>query len=203
MRRIAGCLFSFLLAVGSAGAEDKTPPAKSVSLLYVLTADSGTIEPLEGARGQYALQLKGVSPNVVYFSDRPNRIAGQVSVADFLKSIGFGGKLNPNAAIDVQGGAKEGDLIVVALGQPVYNAASSSLRFFITILDAPRPGLASFSKRMDKAIPRKFGAVALFIDDAACVPLEAFCYPNMPPCCPGLFCTPMGKPGVEWCSDQP
>ena len=78
MRRpmIGICLFVFLVACAST----TPPPASRVSLLYVQTASSGIFEPLAGTN-KYRLVLSDVSPRVIYFADRPNRIAGQVSTA--------------------------------------------------------------------------------------------------------------------------
>jgi hypothetical protein len=157
-------------------------PAK-VSLLYVQTAGSGTFEPIAGSSSKFRLVLNDVSPNVVYFSDRPNRLAGQVSTTHFLKRIGFGGDLNPNAAIDIQGAPSDSDVIVAALSRPAYDRRSKTLSYEITVLDTAREGLASFSKEMDERLPARFGSVAIFIDDAPC----GDCTGNGR-CCPGFFC---------------
>jgi hypothetical protein len=118
MRRpmIGICLF--LVACAST-----TPPpqASRVSLLYVQTAASGSFEQLPGTN-KYRLVLSDVSPRVIYFADRPNRIAGQVSTAEFLDKIGFGGPLDPNAAIEIAEGTPDSDLVIAALSKPAYHA---------------------------------------------------------------------------------
>ena len=176
--------WSLLFAVAipcSLLAADK-PPAK-VSLLYVQTAGSGTFEPVAGSSSKFRLVLNDVAPAVVYFSDRPNRLAGQVSMQRFLKQIGFGGKLDPNAAIDIGGADPNSDLIVAALDKPAYDPKARTLSYEITVLDKAREGLATFSKRMDKRLPAQFGAVAIFIDDAPCGDCS-----KGGQCCPGFYC---------------
>lgn len=178
-RQFWSLLFAVLLPC-SLLAADK--PAK-VSLLYVQTAGSGTFEPVAGSTNKFRLVLNDVAPSVVYFSDRPNRLAGQVSTEQFLKKIGFGGELDPNAAIEIEAAPSESDLIVAALSKPAYDARSRTLSYQITVLDTARAGLASFSKQMDKRLPARFGSVALFIDDAPC----GDCSGNGR-CCPGFYC---------------
>jgi hypothetical protein len=62
-----------LAASGQGHVLDETPIPQS---LFVL---SGTAGSIDGNR----LYFQGVSP-VIYFSDRPARIAGHLSVADFV-----------------------------------------------------------------------------------------------------------------------
>jgi len=183
--------FLFTLLIGCSSTPVQSPPA--ASLLYVQTAGSGTFEPLDGSADRYRLVLNDVSPSVVYFSDRPYRIAGHVPTADFLKKLGFGGALDPNAAIDIAEGTPESDLIVAALTKPVYDAQRGTLTYEITVLDTPREGLAAFSQRMDKRLPPRFGAVALFVDNSPC-PLGCG---QTADCCPGFQCA--GKAGAKTC----
>jgi hypothetical protein len=189
MRRpmIGICLF--LVACAST-----TPPpqASRVSLLYVQTASSGSFEPLPGTN-KYRLVLSDVSPRVIYFADRPNRIAGQVSTTEFLDKIGFGGPLDPNAAIEIAEGTPDSDLVIAALSKPAYDAQSRTLSYEVAVLETPRKGLAVYSDRMDRRLPAQFGAVALFIDDEPC-PIA--CSQSFQ-CCPGQKCH--GHAGASIC----
>ena len=197
--------FTALLTIMVAACSSTTPQQQKppeVSLLYVQTATSGTFEPIAGSNNKYRLVLSGVSPSVVYFSDRPNRLAGHISEEAFLKGIGFGGKLDPNAAIDIQGGAADSDLIVVKLDKPAYDASSGMLSYEISILETAREGLQMFSRRMDKQIPAHFGSVAVFIDSAPCQ--NRACGSGVfgmtqygdPGCCPGTHCVATSFLGV-------
>jgi len=204
MKKTSIAVLLSVLVVACASTPSNTAPKNAaVSLLYVQTASSGTFEPVAGSVNKYRLVLNGVSPSVVYFSDRPNRMAGHTSMNDFLKRIGFSGKLDPNAAIDIEGGAADADLIIAALDKPAYDAPSATLSYEVSILETPRAGLAMFSKRMDKRLPPRFGAVALFIDNAPC--LNYGCTPSfVEVCCPGTRCTPEGGFGMgnNYCALQ-
>ena len=69
-----------LLLLGLAGLEDSSAQdaeqEKSVSLLFVVTGSSGSLTGDE-------LILRDVS-SVIFFSDRPERLAGQLSIEEFL-----------------------------------------------------------------------------------------------------------------------
>ena len=190
MRRPMMGICLFLAACASTTPPPQAPP---VSLLYVQTASSGTFEPVAGSTNKYRLVLNDVSPRVVYFSDRPNRMAGQVSTKEFLDKIGFGGSLDPNAAIEIAEGAPDSDMVIAALSKPAYDAESRTLSYEVTVLETPRKGLAVYSERMDRRLPAHFGAVALFIDDEPC-PIACT---REGECCPGRQC--MGHAGVTHC----
>ena len=65
------------LVTGLVFAEHVIDDSKNTGYLYVISGTSGSLE------GD-ALTLNGV-PNVVYFSDRPNRIAGHLSLSNFVE----------------------------------------------------------------------------------------------------------------------
>jgi hypothetical protein len=182
-----------LCLVAVACSSTAPPPASRVSLLYVQTASSGTFEPVSGSTNKYRLVLSDVSPRVIYFADRPNRIAGQVSTAEFLDKIGFGGPLDPNAAIEIAEGTPDSDLVIAALSKPAYDAQSRTLSYEVAVLETPRKSLAVYSDRMDRRLPAHFGAVALFIDDEPC-PIA--CSRSFQ-CCPGQQCR--GHAGASIC----
>ncbi|MCP4229150.1 MAG: hypothetical protein GY771_03255 [bacterium] len=111
--------------------------------LFVLSAESGTYE--DGK-----LTLKSV-PAVLYFSDRPNRIAGHISLEEFVKIWGEGidsFKADPpNATLSIL--EEDGNTdIIVELMNPLL--IENGVTFDITILDGK--------------IPVSFGSSALFID---------------------------------------
>ncbi len=112
--------------------------------LYVLSAKSGTYE---GDR----LTLKGV-PLIVYFSDRPDRIAGHVGLEKFVEAWGKGPdsfKVDPpNAALSIldEKGARN---VVVEV---------NDLKM--------KDGAIIFAVRLLKGnIPGSFGVSSMFIDN--------------------------------------
>ena len=155
MRRIL-LIVAFAL---SAAAADKPV------FMFVQVADDGALAPKEGSPGEYVLTLRGVAPQTVYFSDRPQRVAGHMPTDAFLKSIGFLDSNPPNAAITVVGAAEGEDTVVVELRRPQYDAAKSTLQYDVTILKDVKGGLAFYDKSRDAKLALKFSNVSLFIDD--------------------------------------
>jgi len=72
-------IFTVMLTLlpGLVFAEHVIDDSKNTGYLYVISGTSGSLE------GD-TLTLNGV-PNVVYFSDRPNRIAGHLSLSNFVE----------------------------------------------------------------------------------------------------------------------
>ena len=159
--------------------------AEPVRLLYAHSAGSGTLRPLANRPGSYRVSFSDVAPVVIYFSDRPARLAGHIPVKEFIERIGFGKESNPNAVIEISEGAKGEDVLVVELSNPAYDHESNTLAFDATPLKTPREGLAAWSVRADKTIPATFGAATMFIDDSTCS--DDRCSTDSD-CCPALAC---------------
>lgn len=92
MRYLKSILVILLVSV-SAWAQAVTKPASAPSLLFVMSAQSATIT--RAPSGHYQLLLKQVYPQVLWFSDRPERQSGMVSVHDFFKKWQQGFKSDP------------------------------------------------------------------------------------------------------------
>jgi len=72
-------IFTVMLTLvsGLVFAENVIDDSKNTGYLFVISGTSGSLD------GD-TLTLNGV-PNVIYFSDRPNRIAGQMSLSHFVE----------------------------------------------------------------------------------------------------------------------
>jgi hypothetical protein len=118
---------------------------KSADFLFVQNAQS-----MAFANGK--LTLKGVSPVTVFFSDRPERIAGNMTTRDFVPFWSDGkdsfAKDNPNANLSVLEAGKAVADIVVTLANPVLKGGD--LSYDVKILEG--------------TMPAKGGPVSLFID---------------------------------------
>ena len=93
------------------GADDET------ELLFVQNAQSAT---LSGG----LLKLSGVSDSTIYFSDRPQQLAGHWQTQDFVANWGTGGDksfaaIPPNAALSIMSAENPED-IVVSLRNPRF-----------------------------------------------------------------------------------
>ena len=144
--------------------EDAEAEEKPVRYMFVQSAHSGSFVPVEGEMN-YTLTLEGVSPQTIAFSDRPERVVGQVPMQKFLDGLGFSPENPPNAAITILEGNESEDVLVVELFEPVYDAANRTLQYNISILEEPNHSYAIFNERHDESLPEHFGPAALFIDD--------------------------------------
>ncbi len=126
-----------------ANAEHVIDDSKNTGYLFVISGTSGSLD------GD-TLTLNGV-PNVLYFSDRPARKAGHLSVSEFIemwdKGVDSFKADPPNATLAVlkEDGAKD---VVVELISVVHK--SDSVIFKVAVLEG--------------TIPESFRTTSLFID---------------------------------------
>jgi hypothetical protein len=150
MRRAPSVILPLALALALpptaiGGQQPSDAPEADPSYLFVLGADSGSVE---GDR----LSLVGV-PAVVWFSDRPERLAGHLSVADFLEAWGA---VEPSFAEDPPNAALA---LLEASGEPVIieltdaAADGEAVTFGVEVIDGNLPEGA-------------FGVATLFVDSA-------------------------------------
>ncbi len=145
IRSLAACwMIVGFVAVGpllgdyvEAQAPRANPPATKVELLFVQNGASGTFD------GK-TVTLKGVGPTL-YFSDRPERIAGQLRTSDFVghwtKGADNFAANPPNATLSVFG-AKEVSSVVVVLTNPKLDG--NNLSYSVKVLEGKLP--ASFKE---------------------------------------------------------
>ena len=92
------------------------------------------------------MTLTGVSPSVIFFSDRPQRVAGHVALAGFLDAWDEGSDSfaedPPNAALSIVGDGQVTD-VVVELANPVLEG--DDLTYEIVILDGEPPATSGIS----------------------------------------------------------
>lgn len=159
-------LSCFLSACGGSSSGNSTvallEPTQRIELLYVLEGLSGELRK-DGEIHQ--LTIQGVDAELIYFSDRPDRIAGEVAISDWLRDFPFG-PVAPNAAVVIENGAPEQNVIIVSLSKPRYDASTASIQFQVEIIPASRSGdLLDFNYDADEILPEYFGKVVIFIDD--------------------------------------
>ena len=124
-------------------AADSTDSSGSPSFLFVLSAQSGGLKDA-------VLTLRG-TPAVVYFSDRPDRIAGHMRVEEFIALWDKGPESfkddPPNATLSVFQDKGAANAVVELLS---VAAVGDGVRFSIRILEGE--------------IGSSFGAASLFVD---------------------------------------
>lgn len=130
---------------GCAGADAGGPQAQ---LMFVQSADDVKVDAAAST-----FRLVKVNQQTVYFSDRPQRIAGNLKLADYLMTWKEGrdnfGADPPNATLSVyEPGQAEQTLVVVKLMKPVVDGADLVYGYRV----------------LDGKMPAGGGATTLFID---------------------------------------
>jgi len=135
---------------GCAGSHEPGADAgkAQAQLMFVQSADDLKVD---AARNTF--RLVKVNPQTVYFSDRPQRIAGNLRLADYLKTWKDGrdsfGADPPNATLSVyEPGQAQPTLVVVTIMKPVLDGAD----------------LVYGYKMLEGRMPAGGGATTLFID---------------------------------------
>jgi len=131
----------------------KIPQAFSqekVQLMFVQTAENFKVEPTAKK-----LRLVNVNQQVLYFSDRPQRIAGHLTMPAYLDEWKAGeGPDNfaadpPNATLSVyEGGNRENSITVIEISKPVMDGKDMIYNY----------------KVIEGSMPKTGGTTALFID---------------------------------------
>jgi hypothetical protein len=156
----------FLIASAAIRAEDTQKKEPPISYLFVQSASKAKIEIDKKAANTYKITLKKVSPYVVYFSERPKRIANSMPVEQFLKIWDSKGKNSfkqdsPNADFNgIQVGLLSPDKplnVVLELSQPVYDSKAKTITYVAKPLQGNVTPIPD-SVNLDHVI--------LFIDDA-------------------------------------
>jgi hypothetical protein len=126
------------------GEQAPATASHEVEYLFVLTAESAAL-----ADG--VLKMGDVNPATLYFSDRPDRIAGHQATEEFVAEWGVGddnfASNPPNATLSVLSGTEPQDVVVV-LSEP--RLEDGDLLFNVSVIEG-NPELAG-------------GANSLFID---------------------------------------
>jgi hypothetical protein len=134
----------------AAWAATATAAADRPQFMFVQTAEDLKVDPAKST-----FRLVKVNQQTLYFTDRPTRLAGHISMADYLKEwTARAGKDNfavdpPNATLSVyEPGKPENTLVVVKLTDPVLDGADFIYSY----------------KVLDGTMPATGGPTALFID---------------------------------------
>lgn len=128
--------------------------------LFTQTAGAGTFENV--GDDEYILTLTNVNPNVVYFSDRPVRDAGEFGIVQFLNELSFEIGNPPNAAIVAETVDGEEITVVAELMQPIYDRDTEKLIYKAVVLHDASGQLAQYGS--SDVIPESFIKATLLID---------------------------------------
>lgn len=168
-RRLATLAFVLAAACGDSSGAAKSsgsPAASDGGLLFVLNAPSARLE--RDASGAGRLVLEDPSSGVTSFTDRPERSANTLALADFVAGwsrYGFAA-VPPNAALVVEGAPEAADVAVFEIASP--RLADGTLTLDVAPLSGTATaGVRTLADRADASLPVDLGRVSLFVDDAA------------------------------------
>jgi hypothetical protein len=124
-------------------------PESQETLLFVLHAKKGQLTVNSVNTNQGKLILSNVDRSIAYFTDRPVRKAGKMSMQKFIKSwsadngLGFGEE-PPNSGFVFYKDPKNGPSEVnIELLEPKYDQKAGTLSFDITFLDDDHPSVST------------------------------------------------------------
>jgi hypothetical protein len=135
-----------VLAMGACATTSTT--SSDAELMFVQSAEDLRVDPAKSS-----FRLVKVNQQTLYFSDRPKRIAGHLTMADYLKTWKEGrdnfGADPPNATLSIyEPGQARQTLVVVTITNPLVDGSD----------------LVYTYKVLDGKMPTRGGATALFID---------------------------------------
>lgn len=142
--------FPVITSAQNTPTEQENSSDQQVQLMFVQTAEDFKANPKNKT-----LRLVNVNPQTLYFSDRPKRVAGNITMpAYFDEWTDKAGPDNfkndpPNATLSVyEGSNKENTLAVIEISNPVMEGKDLIYKY----------------KIIEGEMPKSGGATALFID---------------------------------------
>jgi hypothetical protein len=164
-----------------------TPAASDeIDVLYVQTFASGTIA--EAGDGSFTLSLAGGTGQTVFFTDRPERLAGALATDAFLDERAFDNTDPPNAALVAEVGDGQ-TVVVVELLDPALDASTMTVTYKAQPVTGDLSDAMATFQQIASDIPiGTLGPVSVFIDDLACGSKGSFCTHNSQ-CCSGACCS--------------
>jgi hypothetical protein len=168
---------------------DGTPEAiDKIDVLYVQTFASGEIS--DAGDGSFSLSLAGGTGQTVFFTDRPERMAGALATESFLDERAFDSADPPNAALVTEGSNGQ-TIAVVELLDPALDTSTMTVTYRAQPVSGDlSAAITSFQELAGDVPTGTLGPVSLFIDDLACASKGSYCTHNSQ-CCSGACCADM------------
>jgi hypothetical protein len=161
------------LVLDRAGDDSTGDPVAAVeespSWLFSHTADGGTLTA--NGDGTYALTLSGIDPNVMAFTDRPDRQTAILTAQDLVEAWpSMFADSAPNAVLVEHDPAGDTDSLVIVLTDPALDGSTVTYTVEILEDEAHPSSVDGIVDSPHVEPPAEFADVSLFIDD---VNLEA------------------------------
>ncbi len=129
---VLGFVAMNLFGCSDSGSSTATIPTNR---LYMAAAEDGTLSPTENA-DEYVLTLNNVQPDMLWFTNRPERESGEETVEGYVRYVwpGAYGEVPPNAVMKFYvSGTNAG--VFVTLKAPEYDSDAGTLKFQATMLN--------------------------------------------------------------------
>jgi uncharacterized protein YjbI with pentapeptide repeats len=162
---------SILVVPAAAQADDRPPTAEHVDQLFVQSAAHGTLTPVQKA-GRFQLVLDRVAARTksVYccvWNDQHQQVTElhTIPTADFVSSWGdFGfASTSPGAVLSLAHGKRGADSVALRLTHPRLRRHGTRLVYDASVLPKVEGNLKRFAAKLDRSVPRRFGASSLSI----------------------------------------
>lgn len=146
------------------------------SLMYVLDAGAGNL--VQNEAKNYTMTLSETSESIIWFTDRPERLADSVSTARFIDSwqkLGFtDDPPNITMTLEPADGTSTEMTIVATMTDPVYDRAAGTLTTQLVMILEEDLRANGGELDLDKAssdaeLPASFEKVTVFIDNSGYV----------------------------------
>jgi hypothetical protein len=167
---VVATLAAVLVAAGgdsdeSVGRRKDSGSKQKATLLFVANGTGGTYTAGEGT--DVTLTVTGVDPDALFFTDRPVRDTGVITVTRMLNVLDESRNEGPpNAAVELLDDKNSDSVLALELAETTYDPATAMLTFSAKRLDSVDGNLEHLDDRLDEELPAEFGRVALFIDSA-------------------------------------
>src|SRR5687767_2188199 len=167
---VAAVLAMALVAAGgesdeSVGKRKDSGNKQKATLLFVANGTGGTYAAVNGSDA--TLTVTGVDPDALFFTDRPARDTGVITVTRMLNLLDESRNEGPpNAAVEVLDDKASDSVLALELADTTYDPTGGTLTFAAKRLDSVDGNLEHLDDRLDEELPAQFGRVALFIDTA-------------------------------------
>ena len=183
-RRSALAFSALTLAGGTIGArlhdasaQDATPSPDGVELLFIQTFASSSLAPDPADPDLLILTLETGTGHTLYFSDRPNRVAGTIPTERFIQVFSQETAGDPaNAALVAQRDPGIEVTHVFELFTLGYDAQSGVATYSVRFLSDPGQMKIEFAETPQQSLSEAvlYGVSELFIDSGGLMQLVAF-----------------------------
>jgi len=106
---------------------------ENFELLFIQSAEEVTLKQNPRNPERWTITLKNIDPDIAYFSEKPRKMAGKVTIQDFIEEWNLNNKNSPSGSLvtkfshaDAQGTDSDRKVI---LSNPRYNAKRMTLTY--------------------------------------------------------------------------